>query len=357
MKILFLTPYPEGKAPSQRFRFEQYFEILDREGIVKHVRPFLSEKTWDILYHHGNLWQKFFGIVAGFIKRLLLLPSVSEYDYVFIHREASPLGPPFVEWFIAKVLKKKIIYDFDDAIWLPNTSASNRLSARLKFHGKVALICKWSHKVSCGNAYLAAYARQYNGQVIINPTTVDTEHLHNPHHFHKEKKDKVTIGWTGTHSTLPYLESLHTVLKRLEKEVGYEFLVISNQAPKLNAIGSLRFQPWCKDSEIADLYQMDIGIMPLTDDQWAQGKCGFKALQYLSLGIPAVASPIGVNKDIVDHGHNGYICKTEEEWFEHLRDLILSPKKRDAMGRAGRKKIIAQYSVISNRKNFRGLFV
>ena len=130
MNILILAPYPKGEAPSQRFRFEQYLDILTANGISFQYKPFLTEKAWKILYLPGKHAPKAFWILLGFLKRAALLMTVHKYDYVFIHREASPIGPPVFEWLIAKVCRKKIIYDFDDAIWLANTSEQNKKSKK-----------------------------------------------------------------------------------------------------------------------------------------------------------------------------------------------------------------------------------
>ncbi len=278
-----------------------------------------------------------------------MLTQIHPYDFVFIHREAAPLGPPVLEWLIAKVLRKRIIFDFDDAIWLPNTSATNRIAAGLKWHRKTAGICRWSYKISAGNAYLADYAKQYHGDVTVNPTTIDTAGLHN------QIKDQATgdlvIGWTGTHSTINYLDALLPVLRDLEAEHRFTFLVISDQKPAFH-LNSLQFLPWNKASEREDLLRMHIGVMPLTDDPWARGKCGFKALQYMALGIPAVASPVGVNCDIIRHGENGYLCRTADEWEEVLTKLLEDAKLRTRMGKAARNTVQSRYSVQANRFTF-----
>ena len=296
-KVLFLTPYPYDTAPGQRFRYEQYLGILNQNGIEYDLHSFMDDATWNVLYQKGFLLKKGWGIFLGFIRRLFILPSVTQCDYVFIFREASPIGPPVFEWFIAKVLRKKIIYDFDDAIWLPNTSDNNQIVAGIKWHSKVGSICRWSYKVSCGNAYLADYARQFNSNVIVNPTTIDTVNYHN--RIKDQHTPALTIGWTGTHSTIQYLDIIVPILQKLELQYDFTFLVISN-APPAFKLKSLKYQHWSKDTEIDDLLMFNIGIMPLTDDAWARGKCGFKALQYMSLGIPALVSPVGVNTTIVD---------------------------------------------------------
>ena len=293
--------------------------------------------------------------MAGFGRRLALLARVPAFDFVFIHREAAPLGPPVLEWLIAKVLRKRIIYDFDDAIWLANTSEANRIAAGLKWHQKVGSICRWAYKNSCGNTYLAAYAKQFNTHSLVNPTTIDTEHLHNQVRD-QAAPGRLVIGWTGTHSTLKYLDQVVPVLARLEAEgLDFEFRVISNQPPAL-PLRSLVFVPWRKATEIADLLDFHVGLMPLEDDLWAQGKCAFKALQYMALGIPALVSPVGMNLEVVQHGYNGFVCSSPSEWEINLRLLLIDIDLRKRLGKAARYTVEERYSVKSNTQNFLALF-
>jgi hypothetical protein len=226
MKILFVVPYPTGKAASQRFRFEQYYALLDQQGFAYEIRPFLSDEVWKILYLPGKFLQKAAGILGGILRRFLLLFKLSGYDYVFIHREASPIGPPFFEFIAAKLLKKKIIYDFDDAIWIPNYSEANSFFSFLKGYANVKHICSYAWKISCGNEYLCQWASAYNKNVVYNPTTIDTVNHHNRI---KNLSDRpFVIGWTGSHSTVRYLNELIPVIAELEQEFDFEFHVISD---------------------------------------------------------------------------------------------------------------------------------
>ena len=355
MRILFLIPYPAGRAPSQRFRFEQYLDALTTHGYQYRLAPFLSVATWNILYQPGQAAATALGILGGFVRRAGLLFAVPGYDYVFVHREAAPVGPPVFEWLIAKVLGKRIIYDFDDAIWLANTSEANKIAAGVKWHHKVGAICRWAYKNSCGNTYLANYARQFNPNSVINPTTIDTVNLHNQVRD-QAAPGRLVIGWTGTHSTLKYLDKVVPVLARLEAEgLDFEFRVISNQPPAL-PLRSLVFLPWCKDTEIADLLSFHVGLMPLEDDLWAKGKCAFKALQYMALGIPALVSPVGMNTEVVQHGQNGFVCATPAEWEASLRQLLADAGLRQHLGQAARATIEQRYSVRANTSNFLALF-
>lgn len=355
-KIVFLVPYPFGRAPSQRFRFEHYFEALSKAGHRYRVQSFLNSRNWKYFYESGGFLQKAFALIAGFIKRFAVLFTIPFYEQVFIHREAAPVGPPVFEWIIAKVMRKKIIYDFDDAIWLTDKIHESGIEKIIRWRSKVKTICKWSYKVSCGNEYLCAYAQIFNINVIYNPTTIDTDGLHNPNFINSKKIEVVTIGWTGSHSTLKYLTEIEPVLSALEKKYSQvEILVIADQKPEL-ALRSLKFLPWRKETESQDLAKIDIGIMPLPHDEWTKGKCGFKALQYMAMKIPAVVSPVGVNVTIVDHSVTGFHATTMQEWLLHLEELINHELLRKKMGEAGRQKVIDQFSVSSNTSTFLSLF-
>ncbi len=365
-KILFVCPYPLACAPSQRFRFEQYLDILIKNNFSYTFSPFLDEKTWQILYKNGFQFQKIIGILGGFWRRFLLLFSVVKYDYVFIHREASPIGLPFFEWITAKILRKKIIFDFDDAIWLPNTSENNKIVAKLKFHSKTHLICQWAYKTSVGNPYLLEYASKFKmkDKNILNPTTIDTENLH----LFSERitsKKKIIIGWTGTHSTIKYLDAILPIILELEQRYTFEFRVISNQKPHFEVNGkdftpkSFIFKEWNKTTEIEDLSAFDIGLMPLIDDIWAKGKCGFKALQYMAVGAVTLVSPVGVNTHIITHNadfQNGFICDSLQDFQNALIFILENPEKVENIRQNARKTIVERYSVLSNQANFLGLF-
>ena len=347
-------PYPLHRAPSQRFRVEAYFNLLKEQNIDYDTQQFLDEAAWQILYLKGSLVKKFAAVCKGYLKRLqLVLSGATAYSHIFIHREATPLGPPLIEWILAKVLKKKIIYDFDDAIWIPNTSKENRIASWIKAFWKVKYICRWSYKVAGGNEYLCVYARRYNDNVVLLPTSVDIVSRYNKLKHHK--REPIVIGWTGSHSTMHYLEDMLPIFKRVASEFDVQIMIISNKKPGFE-IPNLQFKYWQEATEIDDLLQFTIGIMPLKKDAWSEGKCGFKLIQYSALGIPAVTTAVGVNEKIVEEGVTGYLCETEEEWDKALQTLIGSECLREQMGNDGRKKIAAQFSIQANAGIFLGLF-
>ncbi|PCJ25695.1 MAG: group 1 glycosyl transferase [Flavobacteriales bacterium] len=348
-KIAFLVPYPIGDAPSQRFRFEQYLMFLNQEGYEYSSFSFLDKKHFNILYQPGHFFFKSWGILKGFINRFLLLLQLNQYSIIFIHREVTPIGPPIFEWVISKILKKRIIYDFDDAIWLKNTSDTNHFISTIKRHSKVSLICKWSTIVMCGNHFLMNFSKKYNNDVIYMPTTIDTENSHNQ--LKQQVNEMVTIGWTGTHSTIKYLYEIEPILFRLQQELHFKFVVISDKNPLFSKL-DYDYIPWNKKNEIKDLLRFDIGIMPLLNEEWAKGKCGFKALQYMALGIPSVISSVGVNIEIIEDGVNGYLVDTDSEWTQKLSALINSTQLRMTLGKEGRKTINEKYSVLANKQKF-----
>jgi glycosyltransferase involved in cell wall biosynthesis len=352
-RIAFVVQLPRNVSPGQRFRFEQYESLLTSHGFAIDTFSFLDEQAYSILYKKGFLLRKITAVLKGFLKRIQLLGKIGRYDYIFLQREFAPVGPPIFEWIVIKLLGRKLIYDFDDAIWIPNVSEGNRLAGYIKCYWKVGLISKWSYKVSVGNMFLGAYAKRFTDKVYYNPTCVDTEKRYQP--IQRQKDGLVTIGWTGSHSTLQFLEVLYPVLQKLEQVHPFRFLVICNKRPDFT-LKSMEFIPWKRETEIEDLARIDIGIMPLKEDAWSEGKCGFKIIQYMALGIPAVASPVGVNKEIIDHGQNGYICATEEEWIRCLSELLSNEMKRQEFGRSGRTKIQQSYSVASNAGNIIALF-
>jgi glycosyltransferase involved in cell wall biosynthesis len=351
--VYFIIPAPTGISPGQRFRFEHYLEAVKASGITIRLSSFYSRKAWDALYQPGGVLKKAFYVLCGFVKRTADLLRIPFYNYVFVYREATPAGPPVFEWIIARLFRKKIILDFDDAIWVPVSSEQNKLARRVRCFWKTASTCKWAYKVSAGNSFLAAYAANYCSNTVVIPTVVDTAHSHNLMQQHDT--DKPVIGWTGTFSTLKYLEIVLPALQLLQQKKDFSFVVIANKDPEL-PLKNYRFIKWSRESEATDLLSMHIGLMPLLDSEIEKGKCGFKAIQYLSMGIPAVVSPVGVNTEIVTPGKTGFIANTTEEWENALRMLLEDAALRTNMGREGRRFIEMNYSVQVTREAFINLF-
>ena len=211
--------------------------------------------------------------------------------------------------------------------------AQNPIADWIKANWKIKYICKWSYKVVGGNEYLCNYAMQYCPNVTMIPTCVDTVKKHN--RLNNQDREKVSVGWTGSHSTMKYLDKMVPMLEKLIQLLDVNMIIIANKPPTFS-LSNMEFIQWSEENEVDDLLKIDIGIMPLESDPWCEGKCGFKLIQYLALGIPAIASPVGVNKKIIEQGINGYLCEHENEWTETLTALIKNSLLRKEMGARGK---------------------
>ncbi|HPW66789.1 MAG TPA: glycosyltransferase family 4 protein [Salinivirgaceae bacterium] len=350
-RILYLVPHRMGRSPGQRFRCEHFIPFLKESGYEITYSNILS--AWDdkYFYSHRNYFIKLFIVVKSFIKRVRDIIRVKNYDAVFIYREAFMMGTVFFER-IVKWLGAPIIFDFDDSIWLNDTSQGNQNVKWLKRPSKTADICKLATTVIVGNSYLAQYAKQYSKNVFIIPTTIDTDY-HKPVEKTLENKNSVIIGWTGTSTTLKHLITIQSTLLNLKKRYGnnVKFSIIADLSPEIEGV-EFEFVKWSLTNEIEQLSRFDIGIMPLPDNQWTRGKCGFKGLQYMALEIPSVMSPVGVNNDIVTNGENGYLASTDQEWLDVLSMLIENPELRMRIGKEGRKTVIEKFSVKNNNQTY-----
>ncbi len=351
--ILFITNYPKSGSPGQRFRYELFEEELLSAGYQLTFAPFFSKKTNQILYKAGVL-KKVFGVIQGAFRRGTLLFNIPEYDWVFLYRESMPLGPPVFEWLLSKVFKKQIIFDFDDAIWLLNYADKNAWIKSFKCPKKFNHIAKWATRVSCGNTYLAEKAKIFNKDVRIIPTVVDLQNRHKTIKTHLAKKT-IHLGWTGSSTTLKYLKPIVPLLQKLDKKLDFAFVVIADQKPKFE-IPHLIFKAWCKDTEIEDLLHIDIGLMPLENNNWTKGKCGFKAIQYSALGIPSVVSNIGVNSTVVLDGLTGFCYNSDQEFITAIIQLSKDVELRKKMGKEARRHIEQKFSKASQHSAFLALF-
>jgi glycosyltransferase involved in cell wall biosynthesis len=358
-KILFLVAHRPGRSPGQRFRFEQYLTYLEENGFKCHISYLINENDDKVFYARGKYFHKMRFLFKSLWKRWNDLNDLSVYDLVFLYREAHMLG---TAWFERKIRKAglKMIIDFDDSIWLKDVSEGNRNLAFLKRPSKTSEIVSLCDAVIVGNQYLADYAGRYNSNVHVIPTTIDTDYYLPTSKVNGS--EKVCIGWTGSSTTLKHFSLAVPVLKKLREKYGERltFRLISDEKFTGDLPG-LENISWSKDTEVEDLAAIDIGIMPLPDDDWSRGKCGFKGLQYMALAKPAVLSPVGVNNDIIEHGVNGFLADTPSEWETILSTLIENPDLRRKTGENGRNTIVERFSYQSQKvrylKIYRGLII
>ena len=340
MRVLAIVPNLYDTSPGQRFRIEQWEPLLRERGVEITYAPFLDEQLSALLYQTGNIAKKLAHVTRGFRRRLSLISSMSQFDAVYVFREAALFGPPVFERLIKRT-RIPFVFDFDDAIFVSYRSPSNGYLSYLKFAAKAKTICRLASHVMVGNPYLAEYSRQYNSNVTVIPTTIDLGKYRM--HERPANAGPVVVGWTGSFSTVQHLDTLSGALQKLAQRERFRLRVIGTPAYDLDGI-EVTAMPWRAETEIDDLRPCDVGIMPLPNDAWSKGKCGLKALQFMALGIPVICSPVGVNTDIIQDGENGLIAATQEEWVEKLSALIRSPELRERLGRAGRATVELRYS-------------
>lgn len=341
--ILFIAAHRINRSPSQRYRFEQYLTFLEANGFHWEISPIISEKDDRVFYSNRNYLRKFFILVKAILIRIRDLQRAKKFDIIFIQRESLMIGLTFFE----KRIKRKglkLVFDFDDSIWLLDTSEGNKKFEWLKNPDKTKISITLANKVFAGNSYLKQYADSFNSEVMVIPTTIDTD-------FHKplEKKkndDKIIIGWSGSITTIKHFEWIVPVLKKIKDRYREKiaFMVMGDASYENEALG-IKGIPWTATEEVNILNQFDIGIMPLPDDKWAKGKCGLKGLSYMSCEIPTIMSAVGVNNEIINHGVNGFLAKTYQEWEEILTMLIESKVLRTKTGVAARQTVIDKFSV------------
>ena len=360
-KIFILCNARKDTAPGQRFRFEQYLEYLSINNYDIEISCLLTEKDEKNFYSKGMFISKFFVFLKILLRRIKDIIRAREFDIIFIYREVIPLPTVFFE----KQLKKtaaRIVYDFDDAIFIKKVSEANKFFSFLKSADKVKSIISLSDLVIVGNQYLKNYALKYNNNIKIFPTTIDTEtyditKIKNKLGKLLQKKENICIGWSGSFSTVEHFEIIVSVLKVIKSKYQNKvsFILIGDKNYQNDELG-IKGIKWSKATELIDLYQIDIGIMPLKNSLWEQGKCGLKGLQYMALNIPTVMSPVGVNKEIINNGENGYLCDSEKEWIYVLSKLIESKKLRMKIGKEGRKTVVDNFSLDANKDEYVKLF-
>lgn len=350
-RVLFIASHRINRSPSQRYRFEQYFSFLENNGFQCELSYIISEKDDAYFYSGGHFILKLWIFFKAFYIRIKDRLRYKDYDIVFVQREAIMVGTIYFERGIRKT-KAKYIFDFDDSIWLMDTSEGNKKFEWLKDPEKTARNIRQANMVIAGNAYLADYARHYNKNIKIIPTTIDTG-VHKPLAL---AKDKITIGWSGSLTTIKHFEYALDFLKIIKQKYPHtEICVVSDGIYTNNEI-EIKGVGWTSATEVQAINTFSIGIMPLPDDEWAKGKCGLKGLSYMACEVPTVMSPVGVNTQIIEHGKNGFLASTTQEWVDCISQLIENPALRETMGKAARQTVVERYSVESQKQNYLNAF-
>ena len=343
MRVLTLVPSQKGSSPGQRGSIELWESVLKTEGIELDYAPFETDKLRRILYQSGNHLSKAFEMVRGYVNRIGLLKKLDEYDAVFVYREAALLGPAFLEKMVAR--KKPIIYQLDDPLFVPYKSPSNGYLSYLKFFGKVKEIIRISKVVIVNSSHIRQYAEQFNKNIWQIPSIVDTQKfIYKPVSANTKR---VCVGWSGSPTTLKNIKLVEKPLALLSEKDMCDIHFIGGTDFDLDGV-KYTAQKWNGDTEVEDLRQMQIGLVPLPDNEWNKHKFIMKTAQYMALGIVPVGTPMASNTEVIRHGENGFLAATDDEWLEYLTILVKDCKLRNKMSAEAAKDAQANYSLEAN---------
>jgi glycosyltransferase involved in cell wall biosynthesis len=348
IRVLALSPMPEEGAGC-RFRIAQFIPYLRSVGIDVTLRSLFDADFFHLVYKPARYLRKASRFAVLSLQHVRSLRDARHFDAILIYRELFPIGPAIVERLLGGPNRPPIVFDFDDAIFLPNVSDANRPILPLKSPGKVATIIRHSDRVIAGNEYLAAYARRFSDAVTVIPTCVDTTRFVPPtdavsNNGSGRSRDPI-VGWIGSPTTASYIRGLAPLLQRVRAAHSF-VLRVSGAGEPLDVPGVATEQPpWSLDGEVGLFNTCDVGVYPLADDEWSRGKCGFKAIEFMACGVPVVASAIGVNREIIDDGVNGFLAATEHDWIVKLGRLLSDHALRRRLGEAGRRTIEDRYSL------------
>ncbi len=348
MKVLAFASYPI-QAAATRYRLGQFVGPLAERGINLTVRPFLDERLFERLYQREDISRNVIGLLKSALLRFKDLSSVGRADVVLVQREAMMFGPPLIEWLVTGVYSRPMVLDLDDATYVPYTSPTyGKVGQALKWFSKTDDLIRWATIVTCGNRSIADYVSSKGAAARVIPTVVDTDV------FHPEKRNSaggdLVLGWIGTHSTFPYLESLFPLLQGLAEEYHFRLKIVGAGRREIRIPGvEIDNLEWKLEREVKDFQSLDIGLYPIDASmyagEWAAGKSGFKAIQYMAVGIPYVATPVGAIREIGEVGITHFCATTNCEWREALATLICEREKREKMGAAGRNHALEHFGL------------
>jgi glycosyltransferase involved in cell wall biosynthesis len=349
-RILALAAYSERVA-STRFRLTQVLPYLRARGWDVRFEPFVDDDFLSDFYASGKQLKKARYLAARSFERFALAVGVSGVDAVFLQREAALIGPAYTEFILRSLRRVPIIMDFDDAIWELNLPRSaHPIAARmLKDPTKCWRTMRRAACVIAGSQYLAERAREVNPKVDVVPTVVSSK-TWTPRSGRLQGDLRgggpPRIGWVGTHTTAHQLELVEPALRQLRAE-GHDFEVHVVGAASDFELQTVEVQsrPWRLDREIQEFQDIDIGLAPMHGEPLYQGKCGFKQLQYMAVGVPFVSSWVGGARDFVVDGDNALVAHGDDDWYRHLKALLESQALRRALSQNGRSLVERKYCI------------
>jgi glycosyltransferase involved in cell wall biosynthesis len=361
--LLALSVYPEVFAAT-RFRVAAYRDVLARAGIDLELSPFLDPGTIREIQGSRPSLRAIARLVSALQARVGLLLARKRYAAVLVQREAMMVGPPWLELAFAK-LGLPLIYDIDDALWLTPPPAPGSLRARFPRIGdlvraprKGESLLTVATSVICGSDHLSEFVRGLNRNVTTIPTVTDLR-TWQPlpcRHAGSLAADIPVIGWIGTPSTGPALAMVEPALLRLREE-GYSFKVRIRGASSPSPLRTIQHEslPWRAEHEVADFAEIDIGLAPMEQSEWSAGKCAFKQIQYMAVGVPFVSSLAGAASELLVHDENSLIAHSTEDWYTMLKTLLDSAGTRARLSAGGLRTAVTKYSLQAQEARFLGV--
>jgi glycosyltransferase involved in cell wall biosynthesis len=350
MKVLAFASYPV-EAAATRYRLQQFVGPLSERGISLAVKPFLDSKRFNSLYQRRALAYTALGLLLATARRAGDVYAARNADVVLVQREAMIFGPPVIEWLCSRIAGCPMVLDLDDATYVPYTSPTyGKLGQALKWFSKTDDLIRWASIVTCGNRAIAEYAESKGATTRIIPTVVDTEVFVPRTRVSPLTDEPLVLGWIGTHSTFPYLRAVFPVLQDLSKRHPFKLKIVGAGTSTVSIPGvEVENLEWRLEREVEDFQSFDVGLYPIDPslyaEKWAAGKSGFKAIQYMAVGIPFVAAPVGAMAEIGEAGVTHFTATSNDEWFRTLELLLADARRRQSMGASGRRHAVEHYSL------------
>lgn len=342
IKVLAIVPYHLDFCAGQRFRIELWAKELAGRGIDVEFLPFTDASLTDVLYQPDKTLKKALLVINCFVRQAARTISAAKPDVIFIYREAALAGPAIIEKIVRR-WRIPIVYDIDEPLFVPHLSRANGQFTRLRFFSKIDELFKMSDCVFAVNKSIAEYAGKFNDNVELVPMTVDVER-YKPGSNTRLENDKPIIAWVGTRTNQPNIELAVPAMRRLRNAHDFTFRIIADDEMKLDGL-DVDFVPWTYNIEVPKLQEAQIGVVPVKKSDWSPWKFFFKTIQFMSLGMPIVASATGSNVEIVEDGVNGFLADGEEDWHDKLKLLIEDAHLRKKLGENARKTVLERFDI------------
>ena len=345
-KLLIICPFPIGVAAGQRLKYEQYFKYWKEDGYNISVSSFSDKNLWNIQYKKNFYILKIFGTLRGYLRRLKNIFHLNKYEIIYVFMWVTPFGSSLFER-VFRMFSKRIIYDFDDAIFIKNAEknniSNNPITKIFKNSSKYKYLIKYANHVVVSSPYHVNFCKEKNiySKCTYIPCSLDVDRF-TP--LLNKKNNKIpVIGWTGTFSSINYLDTLREIFIELSLKYKFKIIIIGNFEYNIDNL-DVEVIKWSEKNEVEDLQKIDIGVYPIIESEWALGKGALKAMQYMSVAVPTVATDFGTSKNVINNNKNGLLVKSKSEWIEALTLLLEDNDLRLKIGKAGRETIVQKYS-------------